>query len=100
MKYIIAVFFITLTVGCTSSPSLVPSKRVPAEASSVSQLPLATPLPIGLYQGPLAVNVDGSQRKPAQSYLPLQYSADKKWPLVVMLHGFSGTADTEDTYLG
>ena len=53
-----------------------------------------------MYQGPIEFNADGAGRKSAKAYLPLQYSETKSWPLVVLLHGFSGTAEAEDIYLG
>lgn len=53
-----------------------------------------------LYQEPIDINVDQSLRTPAQVYLPKQYNASQSWPLVVLLHGFSGTAKGEDLYLG
>lgn len=51
------------------------------------------------YQGPFMVNPSGETRQASQVYLPLQYDANTEWPLVILLHGFGGTAEQEDTYL-
>ncbi len=93
-----------MLIGCASVPhndeTRAISARTPANASGSSLLPFGTSLPSALYQGPIEINLEGATRKAAKSYLPRQYLADKKWPLLIMLHGFSGTADSEDTYLG
>jgi polyhydroxybutyrate depolymerase len=52
-----------------------------------------------LYQGPFVVAED-PKRQPAKVFLPIQYDSKPTWPLVVLLHGFTGTADAENLYLG
>jgi polyhydroxybutyrate depolymerase len=53
-----------------------------------------------LYQGPFETNPEGTSRKAAHVYLPTQYADQGQWPLVIMLHGYTGTGDKEDSYLG
>lgn len=53
-----------------------------------------------LSNGPLTINVDGETRRAAQVYLPFQYDVKAEWPLVILLHGYTGTAASEDIYLG
>jgi polyhydroxybutyrate depolymerase len=51
------------------------------------------------FQGPFSLNPSGETRKAANVFLPLQYNENagqKKWPLIILLHGYSGTADSED----
>ncbi len=88
-------------VACSSNPISPESKptREPASGPS-SAIPFGAKLPEGLYQGPFNINVDGSTRVAAKTYLPIQHDQSKTWPLVVLLHGFSGTAEGEDLYLG
>lgn len=52
------------------------------------------------YQGPYEIDLGTPVRKPAKAYLPLQYESQNSWPLVVLLHGFSGTGEAQDIYLG
>lgn len=58
---------------------------------------------IKLYEGPIeipATDQDSGERAPARLYLPLQYqlAAGARWPLVILLHGLTGTADLTDIY--
>lgn len=59
----------------------------------------ATPGKSHLYQGPFEQDVAGITRKAAEVYLPNQYGEKSAWPLVVLLHGYTGTGKTEDAYL-
>lgn len=55
-----------------------------------------------MFQGPYDAVLPEFNRPSAKVYLPLQYSrgaGQKKWPVLVLLHGFGGTAETEDLYL-
>ncbi len=38
--------------------------------------------------------------RPADYYLPADYTHDKTWPLVVLLHGFSANGQVQNLYLG
>jgi polyhydroxybutyrate depolymerase len=54
------------------------------------------------YQGPFELLTDMS-RQPAKVYLPSQYEArvtSKKWPLIMLLHGWGATGDLQDYYFG
>lgn len=89
-------FFLFLS-SC-SSVSRSAENRLPA--SSLSSAPFAKIELPKLYEGPFELNPEGASRKPANIFLPLQYDSQEKWPLVILLHGFSGTAEAEDAYLG
>lgn len=99
MKFIAALILLACLVSCKTNPHHHEHPRRET-ASGPSTLPFATAPTFAAYQGPFDINAEGAQRPAAKSYLPLQYDPAKKWPLVVMLHGFSGTAEAEDTYLG
>lgn len=94
-----------IIAGCSSANTGVlkahaeNTQRAPAQ-SALSSLPILTNLPSNFYKGPIAVQIDDSKRAPAKIFLPLQYKDEAKWPLVILLHGLSGTAKTEDAYLG
>ncbi len=79
--------------GCAVQP-----KRVPAGSSTAG---LWNPITgtASLYQGPYDINPNFSERKKAKVYLPLQYNDQAQWPMVILLHGFGGTGETEDSYL-
>ncbi len=64
-------------------------------AVAVSMPAMAT-----FYVGPVEVNPPGFDRANAKVYFPIQYESREKWPLVVLLHGFTGTGETEDLYMG
>lgn len=51
------------------------------------------------FQGPFALTPENFGARQAKVYLPLQYESKAKWPLVILLHGFGGSADWVDTYL-
>lgn len=79
-------------------PSSGPEATTAAVTSSLGSAAFFGPM----FQGPYDAVLPEFNRPSAKVYLPLQYShgADqKKWPVVVLLHGFSGTAETEDLYL-
>ena len=103
MKYLT---FLTsfLFLACSSTnpktAAVVDARKPAAVSESFQGSSFITRLPSGFYHGPSELGIEGLTRKPAKTYLPLQYNSTKAWPLIVMLHGFSGTADTEDTYLG
>lgn len=94
--YFLSAVILCLAVAC-STPDRVSQDRYPS--SSSASLPLAAPLLLKLYKGPTEINLEGFSRKPAKVFLPLQYDQKEKWPLVVLLHGFTGTAEHEDAYL-
>lgn len=50
------------------------------------------------YRGPVEINPPGFERAQAKVYFPNQYEQKAKWPLVVLLHGFTGTGTAEDLY--
>ena len=91
--YAIALFF--LVSACTSTPK----SEAPRDPASLSSPPSVPKFGSALYQGPFLVNPDGAIRAPSKTYLPLQYDSKKKWPLVILLHGFTGSGETEDDYL-
>lgn len=85
-------FLVLLLAGCASQQRDIAS-------FSGSSLPGATGLFKKDYQGPFSLNPENATRKPALVYLPTQYEKEKSWPLVILLHGYTGTAETEDKYL-
>lgn len=52
------------------------------------------------YQGPLMISSGSADRPAAKVYLPTSHSrgSQKKWPVVLLLHGFSATGDLQDFY--
>lgn len=54
----------------------------------------------GDFRGPIEVNPSGFERAKAKVYFPTQYENQERWPLVVLMHGFTGTASNTDLYLG
>ncbi len=48
---------------------------------------------------PIAEQPFGGER-PARVLLPEQYSEDRSWPLVMLLHGYTATGAVQDSYLG
>ena len=91
-KFLIPILFL---VGCSS-----PSPRSPAGFSNPTLWnPISGAASSGLYQGPFEVNPSGAKRPKAKVYLPNQYEDKSEWPLKVLLHGFSGTGESEDSYL-
>lgn len=95
MKIIQWAFVLVLFTGCATQQArqaeTVVSERVPASEIS--------PDPVLLHRPPAEINPTGFTRKPAKVFLPIQYDHKDKWPLVVLLHGFRGTAQAEDYYL-
>lgn len=61
--------------------------------------PVITAQQTKTFSGPFDLNPDGSKRSPAKIYLPLQFAQQDAWPLVVLLHGLGGTAETQEEYL-
>ena len=51
------------------------------------------------YKGPFEVSPEGSTRA-AKVYLPKSYESREKWPLILMLHGYTSNADETNLYLG
>lgn len=51
------------------------------------------------YTGPFEVSPPGFNR-PSKFYLPTNYGAKDKWPLILMLHGYSSNANQADILLG
>lgn len=80
--------------ACAGTP-----KRTIASGPEGSNLPMVPALLAKTFQGPFLVNPEGATRAAAKVYLPLEFAKKESWPLVVLLHGFSGTAEIEDTYL-
>lgn len=85
------IVFSILAAACATPP-----KR---EVATTPIPPKAFPHIANPFLGPFNVNPEGAKRAPAKVYLPLDFARKEQWPLVVLLHGFSGTADTEDLYL-
>jgi polyhydroxybutyrate depolymerase len=81
-----------------SACATAPDRRI-ASAPDATKIPGTPAILTKPFQGPFLVNPEGATRPPAKVYLPLQFASQEQWPLVVLLHGFSGTADTEDQYL-
>ena len=56
------------------------------------------------FQGPFKINLadEGAKRKDAKLFLPNQYdpTQSKRWPLVVLLHGFRINGTLQDLYFG
>lgn len=99
MKYLSLLFVLVLSACATSIKTpAVQAPRVPASGGS-SMPGISEGLSAGLYTGPISLPTGDSRRNPAKLYLPLQYDAQEKWPLVILLHGFTGTAEGEDAYL-
>ncbi len=92
LRFYIVAFLIL--PACTSGP-----QRQIASGPEGSQIPMVPQVLAKPYQGPLLVEAQGHRRAPAKVYLPLQFASQESWPLVVLLHGFGGTADVEDQYL-
>lgn len=104
-----------LVVGCatppstsSSGPAVLNASNVEAQKSGVyrrpaslekSGVPEVSVLSSYSYQGPYEINPKGYDRKKAKIYLPTQYQESSDWPLVILLHGFSGTAVDQDNYL-
>ena len=95
MKQIFAIALTIFISACASTQNQV-SPRDPASLSTPPTLPKFGSL---LYQGPFLVNPDGATRVPSKTYLPIQYDTKKNWPLVILLHGFTGSGEGEDDYL-
>lgn len=93
-------FFICLFIvsACATAPN-IPTQTARAPASGGAFSGISDGLAAGLYKGPIALPTGDLNRAAAKLYLPLQYDQKASWPLVVLLHGFSGTAETEDAYL-
>lgn len=51
------------------------------------------------HQTPIELKIEQEVRLPAKVILPLQYSSKEKWPVVVLLHGFTATGEGQDKYL-
>lgn len=100
MKNVIVLLSLVFTVACGSSPTRTESPRREPASGPSSTFPVDTKMSALFYQGPLEINVDGATRTAAKSYLPIDHTMAKKWPLVVVLHGFSGTGEFADFYLG
>jgi len=83
-----------LLSACASQP-----QRLPASGAEDSHIPAVPSVLAKPFQGPILVGADGHNRPQAKVYLPLQFASQEQWPLVILLHGFSGTADVEDQYL-
>lgn len=66
---------------------------------AASNFALSGPLVPGSGPEALEIHLENYKRKPALAYLPDQYSDSKSWPLVILLHGFTGTAKSQDRYL-
>jgi polyhydroxybutyrate depolymerase len=95
MKYLLIAICFSLA-GC-ATPNTNSPGRVPASADS--HVPFSAPLDSAFYKGPLDVSAPGQTRAPGKLYLPVQYGGSRAWPLVILLHGFTGTAETEAGYL-
>jgi len=52
----------------------------------------------GDFRGPVELNPPGFRRAKAKVYFPNQYETRANWPLVVLLHALTGTAEIEDLY--
>ena len=50
--------------------------------------------------GPYEVKFPHPNRDPAHLFLPQTYEEKNQWPLIILLHGSSATAELEDLYLG
>jgi polyhydroxybutyrate depolymerase len=75
------------------------AQRQIASASEGPKIPMVPQVLTKPYQGPILVEAEGHRRAAAKVYLPRQFASQESWPLVVLLHGFSGTADQQDQYL-
>ncbi len=53
----------------------------------------------GLYRREAVPMADQGPRSDAQVYLPKNFSRDRRWPLVVLLHGFTSTATLQELYM-
>jgi polyhydroxybutyrate depolymerase len=53
----------------------------------------------GNYKGPMEVSPVGFNR-PSKIFLPKNYDEKDKWPLILMLHGYTSNASQADTLLG
>lgn len=95
MNRILPLYFVFFFLGaCATDPI-----RSPASGPDSSKVPMVPVILAKPFQGPLLVGTEGFKRPAAKVYLPLQFASQESWPLVVLLHGFSGTADSEDQYL-
>ena len=95
-SYLFASIFIVS--ACATPPKISPQPaRAPATAGTFAGI--ADGLAAGLYKGPIALPTNDANRAAAKLYLPLQYDQKVSWPLVILLHGFTGTAESEDSYL-
>ncbi len=98
----ICIFILVGVIGACSVGPKIPTPethtRVPAETTTFSGL--TSGLSVGLYKGPILLPTGDVKRAAAKLYLPLQYEQKANWPLVILLHGFTGTAEAEDAYLG
>ncbi len=85
---------VSILAACAATPKR--SIASGAEGSKIPAVPFNLSKP---FQGPILVGAEGFNRPAAKVYLPLQFATQEQWPLVILLHGFSGTADSEDQYL-
>jgi len=102
MKSILIALSLLCLTACKTVYVVEQGERAPRATSSTVTVPKAptTPIPSLIHGGtPIEIPMLKSERRPAKVYLPVQYANEKEWPLVVLLHGFSGSADSENHYL-
>ena len=83
---------LALTVACAGGDTeeSAPDTSKPDVAIPDTTPPPSYPEPPGKLGG----------ERPADYYLPADYSHEKAWPLVVLLHGFSANGQVQNLYLG
>jgi polyhydroxybutyrate depolymerase len=52
------------------------------------------------HQKPIIIPSGNANREDTKVYLPDNYDQQSQWPMVMVLHGYSGYGDQEDFYLG
>ena len=88
--FLAAVFALT---SCTSSP------RKPASDKPAGKPDYLALLGNKFFEGPEMVKPEGSDRA-AKVFLPKDYASKDKWPLVLLLHGYTSFSDEMNFILG
>jgi polyhydroxybutyrate depolymerase len=90
--------FLTFFCGCAGTPSQS-SDRAPAGSKLESQ-GIGAFFGFGAkYQGPFEISPANFNR-PSKVFIPNNYDNKDKWPLILLLHGYTSNANEADTLLG
>jgi len=97
----IVVALAVLTVACSSAPGAgdgTPAPVAPPGQGEETPAPAAASIDDGLPPVDMTGPVGGA--RPFPVHMPDGYDASKKYPLLVLLHGYGATGELQDRYLG